>query len=110
MDGAEALALLKRNSFDMVLMDINMPTMNGLEASHEFRKIEKLTRNAAFAKGDVNFKPHLKLIAISGEISPTIFYEVMNAGFDGFIPKPLTEESFIELLQVNSPKGSSEKK
>lgn len=94
MNGIDALELLKKEYFDIVLMDINMPMMNGLEASHEFRKIERQNR----ASGN----PYQKIIAMSGDISNTLFHEVTNAGFDAFIPKPLTEERFHEVLRMPS--------
>lgn len=90
-DGLAALNQLRNNYFDIVLMDINMPTMNGLEAAHEFRKIEKRNRKT----GDTS----QKIIAMSGDISNTLFHEVTNAGFDTFIPKPLTSDKFIEALE-----------
>lgn len=93
-NGVDALEMLKKDTFDIVLMDINMPLMNGLEASHEFRKIERQNR----ASG----KPYQKIIAMSGDISNTLFHEVTNAGFDAFIPKPLTEERFYEVLRMPS--------
>lgn len=92
INGVDALELLQTETFDIVLMDINMPMMNGLEASHEFRKIERRNR----ASG----KPYQKIIAMSGDISNTLFHEVTNAGFDAFIPKPLTEERFYEVLHM----------
>lgn len=91
-NGIDALDLLQNENFDIVLMDINMPLMNGLEASHEFRKLEKKNR----ASG----RPYQKIIAMSGDISNTLFTEVTNAGFDAFIPKPLTEERFYEVLRL----------
>lgn len=91
-NGVDALDLLQNENFDIVLMDINMPLMNGLEASHEFRKLEKRNR----ASG----RPYQKIIAMSGDISNTLFTEVTNAGFDAFIPKPLTEERFHEVLRL----------
>lgn len=92
INGFDALQHLKSDIFDIVLMDINMPQMNGLEASHEFRKLERENR----AMG----RPYQKIIAMSGDISNTIFHEVTNAGFDAFIPKPLTEEKFLEVLSM----------
>lgn len=92
-NGVDALNLLETHYFDIVLMDINMPLMNGLEASHEFRKLEK--RNRA-----TSGRPYQKIIAMSGDISNTLFHEVTNAGFDAFIPKPLTEERFYEVLRL----------
>lgn len=91
-NGMDALELLRKESFDIVLMDINMPMMNGLEASHEFRQLEQQNRQAG--------KPYQKIIAMSGNISNTLFHEVTNAGFDAFIPKPLTEERFLEVLRL----------
>jgi CheY-like chemotaxis protein len=99
VDGMEALDKLRTLSFDIVLMDINMPKMNGLQAAHEFRKIEE-ERNRFFG---TNSKNYLKIIAMSGDISNTLFHEVTNAGFDTFIPKPLTEAKFIEVLSMPNP-------
>jgi CheY-like chemotaxis protein len=92
VDGSEALEMLRSQNFDIVLMDINMPKMNGLEASHEFRQIER----SRMSRGD----PCLKIIAMSADISNTLFHEVTNAGFDTFIPKPLTVESFKDVLKL----------
>jgi hypothetical protein len=50
-----------------------MPDMNGLDASCELRKMEKTTGSKV-----------QKLVAITGDITNTIFYEVSNAGFDAF--------------------------
>lgn len=89
MNGVDALEHIAKEPFDIVLMDINMPMMNGLQASHELRKMEQRHRGE-----------HQKIIAMSGDISTTLFTEVSNAGFDAFIPKPLTEESFLEVLNM----------
>lgn len=92
VNGIDALEMLRSETFDIVLMDINMPLMNGLQASHEFRKLERANRACG--------KPYQKIIAISGDISNTMFQEVSNAGFDAFIPKPLTRERFLEVLNL----------
>lgn len=91
-NGVDALAHLREEDYDIVLMDINMPMMNGLQASHELRKMERVGGK------------HQKIIAMSGDISSTLFTEVSNAGFDAFIPKPLTEESFLEVLNMRCRK------
>jgi CheY-like chemotaxis protein len=108
VDGLEALDKLRTQTFDIVLMDINMPKMNGLEAAHEFRKIED-ERNRFYG---TKKKSYLKVVALSGDISNTLFHEVTNAGFDTFIPKPLTVEKFQEVLnmQVNPPQATAGRK
>jgi len=93
VNGIDALEKLRNYTFDIVLMDINMPLMNGLEASYEFRRIEK-DRNAIDGG-----KPHQKIVAMSSDIGVSLFYECTNAGFDAFVPKPLTKERFHEVLR-----------
>ncbi|KAJ1424411.1 CheY-like superfamily [Ochromonadaceae sp. CCMP2298] len=89
-NGLEALQIMKANDFDIVLMDINMPLMNGLEASYAFRQIES-QRSGATA--------HQKIIAMSSDISTSLFHQCSNAGFDAFVPKPLTKMRFQEVLR-----------
>lgn len=93
INGIDALEKLRCNTFDVVLMDINMPLMNGLEASYEFRRIEK-ERNSHDGG-----RPHQKIVAMSSDIGVSLFYECTNAGFDAFVPKPLTKERFHEVLR-----------
>jgi CheY-like chemotaxis protein len=93
MDGAAALEALKNNHYDAVLMDIHMPHMGGLEASHEFRIHEGLMRQY---KGEGSH-PHQKLVAMSADFSGTLIHEIMSAGFDGFLAKPITQVAFREL-------------
>eukprot|EP01038_Epipyxis_sp_PR26KG_P010384 gene10384-13948_t len=106
-NGLDALELMKNHDFDIVLMDLNMPMMGGLDASFEFRKIEK-ARKHTNKQSDAHTPSHnhnhhhhsLKLVAMTSDISNTIIYEVTNAGFDAFIPKPLTEERFAEVVEM----------
>lgn len=92
-DGIEALEALKNNEYDAVLMDIHMPEMGGLEASFEFRSHEGLMHQY-FTRAQ---SAKLKIIAMSTDFSEALIKEVMSAGFDGFIAKPLTLAGFREL-------------
>lgn len=91
-DGVQALKILQNKSFDIVLMDVNMPHMNGLQAAHEFREIEQYRRATT---GD---KRYQKIVALSADVNNTIFMECTNAGIDVFIPKPLTRDKFVEVV------------
>lgn len=102
VNGLDALEQLRHSTFDIVLMDINMPLMNGLEASYEFRRIEK-ERNLSDGG-----RPHQKIVAMSSDIGVSIFYECTNAGFDAFVPKPLTKERFHEVLRFLAQQHNTE--
>jgi CheY-like chemotaxis protein len=92
-DGIEALEALKTVEYDAVIMDIHMPEMGGLEASFEFRSHEGLMHQyRGKSQGS-----KLKIIAMSADFSETLITEVMSAGFDGFLAKPLTITGFREL-------------
>ncbi len=73
-NGKEAISKIESNKYDAVLMDIQMPVMDGLTAVKEIRK------NAKFAK--------LPIIAVTANISPQDKERYLEDGFDGFIPKP----------------------
>lgn len=92
-DGVEALEALKNIEYDAVIMDIHMPEMNGLEASYEFRNHEGLMHQY---RGEAQ-SSKLKIIAMSSDFSEELIKDVMVAGFDGFIPKPLTLTAFRNL-------------
>lgn len=92
-DGVEALEALKNTEYDAVIMDIHMSEMSGLEASYEFRNHESLMHQyRGKAQGS-----KLKIIAMSSDSSESLKPEVMRAGFDGFISKPLTVRAFRDL-------------
>lgn len=83
-DGREAMDLIDKNDYDVVLMDIHMPIMNGIEA----------TRNI------IKSKPCTKILASSFDIMPDYINEVMGAGAQGFIAKSNSGASFIEAIKA----------
>jgi two-component system, chemotaxis family, chemotaxis protein CheY len=85
-NGAEALAKLKAGPFDIVLCDINMPEMTGIEMVKKLRT--ELPERAA-----------TKVIMVSTESSPELMNSVMADGANGFINKPFTPEAFAEKLR-----------
>lgn len=81
-DGTTALALYKRKTYEIVLTDITMPNMNGIELARAIRE---------FSKTQV-------LLVLSAESQSSRFIELINIGIDGFIPKPLKIEQLLEVL------------
>lgn len=86
-DGYEALKLIETNDYDVVLMDINMPNMNGVEAT---KKIKKLNSN-------------IKILASSFNASPFLIKEMIAAGASGFIKKGESKKEYVKAIEaVNS--------
>ncbi len=73
-NGREAIQATKRQKYDLVLMNIVMPEIDGLEATREIRK---LGQNG------------LKIIAITAYVFPGAREMCMDAGMDDYIPKPV---------------------
>jgi len=84
-DGAQAVEAWKRGSFDIVLMDIQMPEMDGITAT-------RLIREAELA-GNL---PRTPIIAVSANAMTHQVKEYLGAGMDGHVPKP------IELAKLHS--------
>ena len=83
-NGIEALAALTQEDFDGVLMDINMPEMDGYTAT---REIKRQTRYAT-----------LPIIALSAAVTEEEQQDCLAAGMVGFIEKPIVPAKMIAIL------------
>ena len=81
-NGAEALGLLKDSSVDLILCDINMPVMDGLEFVRQLRSVES-------AKGT-------PIVMITTEGSESHVVEALSNGARGYIRKPFTPDQVKE--------------
>jgi PAS domain S-box-containing protein len=86
-NGNEALALLKRSRFDLVLMDVQMPKMNGFQATAAIRKEEESTGK------------HLPVIAMTAHAMKGDRERCLDAGMDGYIAKPIHFEDLADALE-----------
>jgi signal transduction histidine kinase/CheY-like chemotaxis protein len=87
-DGIEALAQLERNSVDVVLMDCQMPVMDGYQAAREIRSREARTG-----------APRLPILALTADAFEEDAMRSRDAGMDGHLAKPYTREQLLELLR-----------
>jgi signal transduction histidine kinase/CheY-like chemotaxis protein/HPt (histidine-containing phosphotransfer) domain-containing protein len=94
-DGIEALAALEQNSFDVVLMDEEMPRMNGLDATRAIRKMETSTGG------------HLRIVGFTGNATDEDARRCLNAGMDAFIAKPVHMDKLYEAVE-SQPETSPE--
>jgi CheY-like chemotaxis protein len=92
--GQEALAALERDSFDVVLMDVQMPEMDGFEATAEIRKKEKATGQ------------HVPIIAMTAYTMKGDRERCLTAGMDSYVSKPIrADELFREIYACTQPPG-----
>jgi len=86
-DGSEALELLEREPFDLVLMDVQMPETDGLEATRRLRQREK-------EEG----REHVPVIALTAHARPSDREECLEAGMDDYVAKPIDSDVLIEII------------
>lgn len=89
-DGREAVEAVKNGCFDIVFMDLNMPDMDGMEASRQIR---------AWEKGD----SHTFIVALTASYLPEIGQALFDSGMDNYISKPLQVEQLERLMKYSSP-------
>jgi PAS domain S-box-containing protein len=92
-NGRQALAAVERHKFDLVLMDLQMPEMGGLEATQTIREKEKGTGR------------HLPIIAMTAHAMQGDRQKCLDAGMDGYLSKPLDPKTFLRTVEesVSSP-------
>lgn len=85
-NGRRAVALFQAQTFDLVLMDIQMPEMDGLTATQLIRQAEAVT------------KTHTLIIAVTAFTTKEDEERCMAAGMDGFLTKPLSAKNLFEMI------------
>ncbi len=76
--------------YDIILMDIQMPVMDGLEATQEIRRLEKERQTE---------KP-IKIIAITAYVMERDRKMCLNAGMNEYIAKPFKPQELIDLIDL----------
>ena len=90
-NGIEALAALEKDdAFDLVLMDVQMPEMDGIAATEAIRKREE------------NSGGHLRIVAMTADVMKGDRELCIAAGMDGFVAKPLRSEALYEAVEAVS--------
>jgi len=88
VDGQEALEIFKENEFDLIISDINMPRLTGIEMLEEIR----------------SFDTEIPVLIFSAYNEVRYFIETIKLGVDGYILKPLEFSQFILVLKKTSEK------
>jgi PAS domain S-box-containing protein len=87
-NGKEAISLLAEEVFDLVLMDVQMPEMNGFEATAIVRESERATGS------------HIPIIALTAHALKDDRERCLEAGMDDYVSKPLDAEALFNLIET----------
>lgn len=82
-DGLEAVEAAATEAFDLVLLDLNMPRMNGLEAAARLR---------------ANHGPDLAIVALTASVNPADVAACLAAGMDAFVAKPVETDELYRVI------------
>lgn len=85
-DGRQALSMAASRDWDLILMDLHMPEMDGLDASRAIRALPDPARAGA------------KIVALTADVFPETRQQVIEAGMDGFMTKPIDQTALATLL------------
>ena len=88
VNGYEGVQMFKNQKFDLILMDIMMPVMDGFEATKEIRNLEK--KDASLG--------HTPIIAFTANTINNDREKCVNGGMDDIIEKPFDINKFREIL------------
>ena len=86
--GLEALQALEKESFDLVLMDVQMPEMDGLEATTAIREKEKSSGL------------HQPVVALTAHAMKGDREKCMAGGMDGYLSKPIRPQELDQVLDI----------
>lgn len=90
-NGEEALNAVFSEDFDLILMDVHMPVMGGIEATENMRNLNITT----------------PIVALTAGFSKAHHEPLTAAGFSGFLEKPIQNELFYQVLKENLPQAST---
>ena len=83
--GEEGVSLAKEKLPDLVLMDIQLPGISGIEAFRQIRADERTSR--------------IPVVALTASVTPTDRSAISAAGFDAFVSKPISLKEFLDTVQ-----------
>ncbi|WP_227657591.1 PAS domain S-box protein [Candidatus Magnetaquicoccus inordinatus] len=86
-NGKSALEMMRLHSFDLVLMDVQMPVMDGYSATRTWREIEKQEH-----------RPRLPIFALTAYALQEDIAQSLEAGFDQHIAKPIKKKTLLEMI------------
>ena len=87
-NGPDTLALFKENTYDVILLDIQIPVMNGFDIAREIRSIEK------------SIGVYTPILAVTGDLSDETRTKIFDAGMDDYLSKPVDPKMMLEKIGI----------
>jgi CheY-like chemotaxis protein len=91
-NGSQALAMVQSQRFDLVLMDVQMPEMDGFEATAAIRDFELHTH------------AHIPIIAMTAHAMKGDRERCLQVGMDGYIAKPINRNDLLTIIAEHAPR------
>ncbi|WP_158633486.1 response regulator [Tautonia sociabilis] len=91
-NGREAVELASRRRYDLILMDIQMPVMDGLQAAGAIRSLSG------------GSGPDVPIVALTAHAMKTDRDRCLRSGMDGYIAKPIEIDSFLSVVEAFGPR------
>ncbi len=85
-NGSQVLQMLEKEDFDIILMDINMPVMDGIECAEKIRALSDMK------------KSRIPIIAITGNALNYTMEEFNKSGFNDYLQKPINFDKLVTLV------------
>jgi CheY-like chemotaxis protein len=99
-NGQQALEAIRNEAFDLLLMDAQMPVMDGFEATRAIRKAEAARRQAtSFFSLHPSALPHVPIIAMTAQVPKAEEEKFREAGMDDYIGKPFRKKELRAMVE-----------
>lgn len=92
LNGVEVLKSIEQKSYDLILMDLQMPEMDGLETTRQIRQMES-------ARGVSNLTNQIKIVAMTANVMNEDRENCLKVGMNDFISKPVRSEEIAKTLK-----------
>jgi len=86
-NGNQALDIVRKEKLDLIIMDVQMPEMDGLEATTAIRAMEKQTGR------------HLPIVALTAHAMTGDRERCLTVGMDGYVSKPIDAEELLAMIE-----------
>ncbi|WP_181918499.1 MULTISPECIES: response regulator [unclassified Wenzhouxiangella] len=86
-DGPGAIELCEREDFDVILMDLHMPRMDGLATANRIRDLDA-------------HSAHAQMVALTADARPEERFRLLEAGFDDYLNKPISIPDLVEAIEA----------